>query len=389
MKLILRLIAGITAGVLIGLSAPLGVLEGLVTFKELFGKLLGFIVPLVIVFYVISGISSLHKGSVKLVTLTVALAYFCSVLAGFFAYLVGLNLMPALVDSSIATVQSGTSVTAWFSIDIPPLMSVSTALLTAFVFGIGLSITQPRELCKVVDQSRAIMGIVLARAVLPCLPFYVCCVFAEMAAEGAVFNTLKTFASVLFVTFILHWCWLLLQYTVVGATFGRNPFAMIRTMLPAYTTAASTLSSIATIPVTLQSARLLGSKRSIVEFVIPLCATIHLSGSMISITVCTLSVMLLTTGSLPDSLVFVPFILALGGAMIAAPGIPGGGIMASVGLLGPVLGFDDAAIALMFALYLAQDSFGTACNVTGDGAIAAIVDRVVSDGPSGAVAAER
>ena len=379
MKLIIRLVLGILAGVIIGLFMPEVVTKALVTFKGLFGQFLNFTVPLIILFYVMSGIGSLQKGSGRMLGVTLFFSYVSTIIAGLFAYLVAVEILPVLVDAAAGNVAQGSVITPWLNIDIPPLMGVSSALVIAFMFGMGISVTRSTELLKLVDQSRGVVELVLLNVIIPGLPLYICSVFAEMGASGTVFSTLSTFAWVLGMAFVLHWVWLLLLFSMVGAGTGKNPLNMLKTMLPSYIAAVGTQSSAASIPVTVDCARKLRLNPHIVDFVIPLCATIHISGSAITLTVCASAVMLMSPAGMVGIGVFIPFLLTLGVALVAAPGIPGGAVMASIGLLVSMLGFDDSAVALMIALYLAQDSFGTACNVTGDGAIATIVDYIGGD----------
>ena len=210
---------------------------------------------------------------------------------------------------------------------------------------------------------------------IPLLPFYIAGIFTDLAASGTAFVYLYTFAKVLILAIVLHWLWILVLYALAALVSGRNMFSLIKVMLPAYVTAIGTMSSAATIPVTLRQAQKNNISEPTREFVIPLCASIHLSGSSITIITCAVAVMLLTPSlPTPGLLMLIPFILTLGVITIAAPGVPGGTILAALGILASILGFDEATLALMIALFLAQDSFGTACNILGDGAIAVIVD---------------
>jgi Na+/H+-dicarboxylate symporter len=212
--------------------------------------------------------------------------------------------------------------------------------------------------------------------IIPLLPLYIAGVFAQMAAAGTVFVTLKTFGIVLILAILLHWAWIITLFVIAGIKAGKSPFTLIRNMLPAYFTALGTMSSAATIPVSLQTTKNNGVKDEVANFSVPLCATIHLSGSTITIVSCAVAVIMMKSNlEIPSLLTMIPFILTLGVVMLAAPGVPGGAVMSAVGLLGSMLGFGEGAIALMIALYMAQDSFGTACNVTGDGAIAVLVDK--------------
>jgi len=250
-----------------------------------------------------------------------------------------------------------------------------TALVLAFIFGLGIASTKAENLKQISDQGRDIIELLLGKVIIPLLPIYIAGVFAEMAAAGTVFATLKTFGIILLLAVALHWVYITAIYTLAALKSGRNPFALIKNMLPAYFTALGTMSSAATIPVTLQSVKNNKVNDDVANFAVPLCATVHLAGSTITIVSCTLAVMYLHSAlAIPSFLTILPFILMLGVVMLAAPGVPGGAVMSAVGLLGSMLGFGETAIALMIALYMAQDSFGTACNVTGDGAIALLVD---------------
>lgn len=217
--------------------------------------------------------------------------------------------------------------------------------------------------------------IVIRKAIIPLLPLYIFGIFLKMGVEGTVMTILGLFLKVIIVIFVLHVALLLIQFCIAGAVSGRNPLKSLRQMLPAYMTALGTQSSAATIPVTLAQAKKIGVRAEVADFVIPLCGTIHLSGSTLKIVACALALSIM--GGMPsDAGVYTEFIFMLGIAMVAAPGVPGGAIMASIGLIGLILGFDEDMQGMMIALYIAMDSFGTACNVTGDGAIAMIVDRI-------------
>lgn len=379
MKLILKLIAGIVLGILLGLYAPVWMTQTLLTFKALFGQLLFFTIPLLILFYVTSGISGLPRNSGQLLGRTLGAAYLSTILAGTLAFLAARVLLPLLspeASTDAAGAAGGETLQPFFEMEIPPLLEIMTALATAFVFGLGITATGAGHLKGLFDEGRDVIARLLVTVIIPLLPFYIAGVFAELAAAGTVFETLRTFGIVLAMAISLHWVWILVLFTIAGLSSGASPFSLIRNMLPAYFTALGTMSSAATIPVTLQSVRKNGVRTEIASFTVPLCATTHLAGSTITIVSCALAVMVIH-GSLamPTLSAMLPFILMLGVVMLAAPGVPGGAVMAAVGLLGSMLGFGETAVALMIALYMAQDSFGTACNVTGDGALAVLVEE--------------
>ncbi|HAU4887442.1 TPA: dicarboxylate/amino acid:cation symporter [Aeromonas hydrophila] len=384
MKLVLKLVAGILAGLLLGLYAPEWVARVLFTAKTVIGQLITFTIPLIILFFIMSGIASLPKNSGKLLGKTVALSYCSTILAGLFAFTVASNLIPRLTTAAEPTAESAIKLSSYINLEIPPLFGVMSALAAAFVFGIGISATQATDLRRVADQGRDIIDRLLAKVIIPLLPFYIAGVFVEMTVEGTVFATLKTFGVVLVMAIVMHWLWLSVLFVGTGLALGRSPAQLIKNMLPAYFTALGTMSSAATIPVALQASKNNGVSDGIANFTVPLCATIHLCGSTITLVTCATAVMFLSEHlAIPGIDTMLPFIMMLGVIMIAAPGAPGGGVMSALGLLTSMLGFGEASIALMIALYLAQDSFGTACNVTGDGVIALWADRFAqSDEPA-------
>ncbi|WP_439831162.1 dicarboxylate/amino acid:cation symporter [Aeromonas veronii] len=388
MKLVLKLIAGILAGLLLGLYAPEWVARVLFTAKTVIGQLITFTIPLIILFFIMSGIASLPKNSGKLLGKTVALSYCSTILAGLFAFTVASHLIPQFTNAAEPTTATAIKLASYVNLEIPPLFGVMSALAAAFVFGIGISATQATDLRRVADQGRDIIDRLLAKVIIPLLPFYIAGVFVEMTVEGTVFATLKTFGVVLVMAILMHWIWLSVLFVGTGLALGRSPAQLIKNMLPAYFTALGTMSSAATIPVALQSSKNNGVSDGIANFTVPLCATIHLCGSTITLVTCATAVMFLSEHlAIPGIETMLPFIMMLGVIMIAAPGAPGGGVMSALGLLTSMLGFGEASIALMIALYLAQDSFGTACNVTGDGVIALWADRFANGSESAASAA--
>ncbi|MEN3159460.1 dicarboxylate/amino acid:cation symporter [Alkalimonas sp. NCh-2] len=379
MLLILKLIAGIVLGMLLGLYAPTVLTQLLITFKGLFAQLLFFTIPLLILFFITSGIASLPQNSGKLLGRTLGTAYLSTILAGSLAFFVAALLVPMLTGTAdaAATSGNGTVLSPFIELAIPPVFNVMTALALAFIFGLGIAATQATQLKQLSDQGRDVIQLLLTKVIIPLLPFYIAGVFAEMAVAGTVFATLKTFGVVLLLSIALHWVWIFALFTLAAIKAGRSPFGLVKNMLPAYFTALGTMSSAATIPVSLEATKNNGVKDDIANFTVPLCATTHLAGSTITIVACAIAVMVMQDGlAIPSFLTMLPFILMLGLVMLAAPGVPGGAVMSAVALLTSMLGFGDAAIALIIALYMAQDSFGTACNVTGDGAIAVLVNKV-------------
>lgn len=386
MKLLLKLVTGIIVGIGVGAlyygvgeAGSLGAfLEFLVrlfiTVKAILGSFIFFMIPLIILFFIANGISKIGIGSGKVVGVTLGTAYISTLGAGLLAYMVAMLVMPRITNGG-SVPEEAAGLEPFFTFEIAPLMDILTALVLAFAFGIVITLTRSEVMEKWFEEGKNIVEFLIQKVVIPILPFYIAGVFAEMASQGTVFNTLSVFGLVLLVAVILHWVWITIQYTIAGALLGRNPFKMIKNMMPAYFTALGTMSSAATIPVTLQQTKDNGIRGRIADFVIPLCANIHLSGSTITIVSCSIAVMsVLPEYQLPGFLAMLGTIMLLGVIMIAAPGVPGGAIMAASGVLVTNLGFTEAAVAFMIALYMAQDSFGTAANITGDGAVSAIVD---------------
>ncbi|MFC3031646.1 dicarboxylate/amino acid:cation symporter [Pseudoalteromonas fenneropenaei] len=376
MSLVLKLLAGIFGGILIGLYLPVSVVEILITIKVIVGQLISFTIPLIILFFIASGIAGLPQGSGHLLGKTVGFAYGSTIVAGTLAFLLVSAVIPFLDLTSAYHGAEASELKGYINLEIPPLMGVMTALATAFIFGIGISYQNLGALKNVVDQGRDVIDGLLAKVIIPLLPLYISGVFADMTVAGTVVDTLSTFGVVLVAAVVMHWLWLTVLYVTTGLLLKRSPLELVKNMLPAYVTALGTMSSAATIPVSLRASKANQVNEEVANFTVPLCATIHLSGSTITIVTCAMAVMLLSPElATPSFAAMLPFILMLGVVMIAAPGAPGGAVMSALGLLTTMLGFNEGAVALMIALYLAQDSFGTACNVTGDGVIALWVDK--------------
>lgn len=394
LPLLAWIIIAIAAGVLIGMLTP-GMISGIndatgaaiptdfivqlfVSFSTVFSAFLSFAIPLIIIGFIVPGIGSLAQGAGKMLGITVGLAYLSSIFAGFLALISALLLYPIILKgqqlASFDNPENALS-TGYVSIQLTPIMGVLSALILSFILGLGITALKTRAMLNLFEDFQVIVEKMLSYVIIPLLPVHIVGVFANMTLAGQVAKILSVFGLVFVMVIILHWVTLALQYSVAGAVSRRNPVQMLKTMLPAYFTAIGTQSSAATIPVTVRSAKKAGISSRVVDFAIPLCATIHLSGSMITITACSVAVLFMT-GKNPDFASLIPMILVLGVMMVAAPGVPGGGVMTAIGLLESMLGFDSSMIALMIALYLAQDSFGTATNVTGDATIAALTERI-------------
>ena len=374
-----KLVIAIIVGILLGNLEIKPVIKLLATFNSLFGNFLGFAIPLIIIGFVASGIGELGKGAGKLLTITAGLAYGSTIFAGLAAYFTSSLVLPLFLEvGSLSQQFAGTKdsvIQAFFKVEMPPIMGVMTALLIAFTLGLGITMIKGDTLKNAITDFQAIVEKLITRIIIPLLPLHILGIFASMTYEGQVVTIISVFTRVFIMIISLHFIVIGLQYLIAGIIAGVNPFKLIKNMIPAYFTAIGTQSSAATIPVTVQQTKVNGVDDGITEFVIPLCATIHLSGSTITLVSCAMAVMLLNGMSISIAVIF-PFIMMLGVTMVAAPGVPGGAIMAALGLLETMLGFSPPFISLMMALYLAQDSFGTACNVTGDGAIAIIVNKI-------------
>lgn len=382
--LLARVAIAILLGIVSGLFFPDWAQRIFLTFNALFSTFLDFIVPLIILGLIAPGIAELGKGAGKMLGTTLGLAYGSTLLSGFFAYFICRAVYPALLsgnalsiapEATVGLTENVEKLTPFFTLDFPPLFSVMSALIFAFVLGLGLTIIRNGEaLRNVLTGFREVVNKTISGVIIPLLPLFVYGIFLKMAAEGQVEQVLGIFLKIIVLIFGMTVVLLLFQFVVAGLIARKNPLFLLKTMLTAYVTALGTQSSAATIPITLRQAVKCGVDPRVAGSVIPLCATVHLSGSMLKITSCAMAVMVLMNMSL-DPGVFAGFIFLLGITMIAAPGVPGGAIMAAIAVLQSVLGFNAEAIGLMITLYIAMDSFGTACNVTGDGAIAVIVNK--------------
>ena len=377
--LLTRVAIAIVLGIAAGMVLPVWAARCFATFNSLFSSFLGFMIPLLIVGFVAPAIADIGRRAGAMLLATVAIAYLRTFGSGALAYITANFAFPSLIEPAAYIAAAGGSVAgpdAFFNIAIEPLMTVTASLVLAFVLGFGCAVLpSARALKSLLEDFRSVINLVISRAIVPLLPLYIFGIFMGMTMAGTVGSILSTFIKIIVVIFALHIGVLVLQYCVASAFSRRNPFKALATMMPAYFTALGTQSSAATIPVTLERTVAMGVNRDIAGFTVPLCATIHMSGSTLKIVSCAMALMVLH-GMPYDFGMFAGFIAMLGITIIAAPGVPGGAIMASLGLLSGMLGFSDADNAMMIALYIAMDSFGTACNITGDGAIAQIVERI-------------
>ena len=375
-----RIIIAIALGIVCGLFFPGWIVRIFLIVNSLFGNFLNFIIPLLILGLVAPGIADLGKGAGRLLLITALLAYGFTLFSGFFTYFTCDLSYPWLLNTSdkLSAVADNTVVLQpYFTVEMPAVMGVMSALILAFTLGLGMSVIDGNRLKSVMDDFKDIINQVITAVIIPVLPLYIFGIFLNMTNSGQVAGVMNVFLKIIVVIFVMTVVLLFIQFFIAGMVGKKNPLRLFRNMLPAYMTALGTQSSAATIPVTLEQTIRNGVRPDLAGFVIPLCATIHLSGSTMKIVACSMAIMLMS-GMEINFAQFAGFIMMLGIAMVAAPGVPGGAIMAALGLLQSMLGFDETAQGLMIALYIAMDSFGTATNVTGDGAIAVIVDRINS-----------
>lgn len=376
-SLLFRIIVAIILGIVCSFFFPDGLARVFVTFNGLFGNFLGFFIPVLIFALITPAIAGLGRGAGKWLAITTGIAYGSALVSGLISWGVATALYPWLLASqasvAAADIEEG-ALSPYISVEMPAPMQVMTALILAFVVGVAMTTVKSDTLFSGVADLRRVVMKVISSFIVPLLPIYIFGMFLSLGMNGNLASVLTAFAKVLLLAILMSFVLLILQFLFAGTLATRNPFASLKNMMPAYFTALGTSSSAATIPVTYECARKNGVSQSVAGFVIPLCATIHLSGSMMKITLFAFAIMFMDGMDIPLATA-LGFILMLGVTMVAAPGVPGGAIMAAVGLLSSNLGFNDDQVALMIAAYIAIDSFGTACNVTGDGAIAMVVDK--------------
>ena len=373
-----RILIAIALGVALGHVFTLPWVRIFVTFNSIFGQFLGFIIPLIILGLVTPAIADIGKGAGKLLLITVGIAYADTVIAAILSYTTGTTFFPSLIGNGAQTldpVEKSAEILPYFTVNIPAALDVMSALVLSFIMGLGVAYGGHKVLRDATNEMKAIIVGVIERVIIPLLPVYIFGIFLNMTFSGDVMRMMTVFAKIIVVIFALHIFVLIYQYLIAGAIVRKNPFRLLANMFPAYLTALGTSSSAATIPVALKQTRKNGVSEGVAGFVIPLCATVHLSGSAMKITACAFTIALLE-GMPTDFPLFLHFIMVLAIFMVAAPGVPGGAVMAALAPLGSILGFGENEQALMIALYIAMDSFGTACNVTGDGAIALVVDKL-------------
>lgn len=385
LSLLTKLVIGILLGILIGSVGSLlhiqdsilfsGIVRMFATFTSLFSTFLNFIIPLLIVSFVAVGLADLGKKANALFGITLLLSYVSTIIAGFAAFFVGNVILPALIQPIERTEVATRSFDAFFEITVDPIFGVMTALILAFLLGLGMANSKSNSLLNCVRDLQEIISNTLNHVIIPLIPVHIAGLFCKIAAEGELFPTIKMFLKLFILILAFQWAYVVLQFIFTSIFTKENQMKKLKNVIPAYVTALGTQSSASTIPINLACARKNGIKEDIADFVIPLCATIHLAGDTICLVIGAMGIML-ASGLTPTLAMYTPFIFMLGVTMVAAPGIPGGGVMAALGLIGSLLGFTEPMQQLIISLHLSQDSFGTGTNVTGDQAIALIVDKI-------------
>ncbi len=375
-SLILKLLAGLVLGALLGFVANEAVMDVVVSLRHIFGQIIFFLVPLVIVGFITPAIVRLGQNASKILVVAVCLAYASSLGAALFSMGSGYLVIPHLsIATETETLRKLPEMV--FRLDIPPLFSVMSALVTALFFGVAIAWTKSETLGKVFAELERIMTWLVTRVLIPILPFFVGLSFMGLAYEGSLTKHLPIFVTMVVLVIFGHFIWLTVLYGIAGLLSGRNPSQVFRYYTPAYLTAVGTMSSAATLPVALECARRSPVlSRTMVEFMVPLGATVHLCGSVLTETFFCMTISLILYGTLPSVGTMLLFCVLLGIFAVGAPGVPGGTVVASLGIVTGVLGFDQTGVALLIAIFALQDSFGTACNVTGDGALTLMLDGI-------------
>ncbi|MCR2043846.1 dicarboxylate/amino acid:cation symporter [Anaerosalibacter massiliensis] len=383
-NLIVKLLLGVVLGIVIGLVANERVIRGIITVKDILGQFILFCVPLIIIGFIAPSITSLQENASKMLGVTLFIAYLSSVGAALFSTVAGYAIIPKLnIVSSVDNLKKLPEIV--FKLNIEPLMSVMSALIFSIIIGLAIVWTKSEKINALLKEFQNIMLEIVKKMVIPILPIFIATTFAGLAYEGSITKQLPIFIEIIIIVIIGHFIWLALLYSIAGLISKENPWEVVKHYGPAYLTAVGTMSSAATLPVALDSAR--KSKvldKEIVDFAIPIGSTIHLCGSVLTEVFFVMTVSKILYGTLPSISSMITFVILLGVFAIGAPGVPGGTVMASLGLITSILGFNDSGVALMLTIFALQDSFGTACNITGDGAIALMLTGIFKNGSKNA-----
>ena len=379
-SLILKLILGVIVGLVVGLYSNETVIGLVNTIKFLLGQVISFTIPLIILGFIAPAITSMKSNASKMLGVMIGLAYFSSVGAALMSMVAGYSLIPMLNIVSAADSAKKVIPALIFKVEIPPAMSVMTALVLAIFVGLAVVWTNSKNFENVLVEFGNIMLAIVTRVVIPILPLFVATTFATLSYEGVILKQFPVFLKVIVIVLIGHYIWLALLYTIGGIVNKCNPMDVLKYYGPAYLTAVGTMSSAATLPIALSCARKSPVlKEEIVNFGVPLGATVHLCGSVLTEVFFVMTVSKILYGQLPSVGTMILFIVLLGVFAVGAPGVPGGTVMASLGIITSVLGFDEAGIGLMLTIFALQDSFGTACNVVGDGALTMMLNGMFKD----------
>jgi Na+/H+-dicarboxylate symporter len=377
MGLILKIAAGIVVGILAGLYAAMPLIKILSSIGFVLGQYIRFVIPLLIIAFVAKGVAEFGKQAGRALLLGLILAYVSTICAELLGFSVASIFLPHL-GIAPGSVASAIKITPYLRIEIPAAISIMGALVFAIILGLGITRIKSPTINGFIQEFNGIIADLIRHALIPVFPYFVATVFMEVTAKGQLIPTIKAFFMVLLLIIPTQWIWLAVLYAIAGIYTRKNAFFVFKTMLPAYFTALGTMSSAATLPVALESARKVPFlKKESVSFCIPLFNVAHLPGAAAAITMSAMVVTILTKGQTPSLEVFLPFIILLGFIEVAAVGVPGGSVTAALGILESTLGLDQSGLGLMVALFMIQDSFGTATNVVGDAALTMIVDKVI------------
>lgn len=380
-NLLFKLALGIILGIFIGMYSNKSVIVVIATLKAIMGNLINYIVPLIILGFITPAIVSLKNNAGKVLTTTLIICYISSIGAAALSVISGNIIIPYLnITSHTKTGQKIPDIL--FKLDIPPIMSVMTALVTSILVGLAVVWTKSETWEKLLNEFSNIVLIIVKKVVITILPYYIASTFAVLSYEGVIISELPVFAIVIIIVMIGHYIWLTFLYTIGGILSKTNPLEVLKHYGPAYLTAVGTMSSAATLSVALDCSKKAKTlDKTIRDFVIPLCSNTHLCGSVLTETFFVMVVSKVLYGHLPSAFDMILFIFLLGIFAIGAPGVPGGTVVASLGLITSILGFDNTGVALILSIFALQDSFGTACNITGDGAIALMVTGIFKKVP--------
>ena len=368
-----RLLAGVVIGILVGLMANEAFMNIIVTVKQLLGELITFCVPLIVIGFIAPSITRLGKNASRMLMVALILAYVSSVGAAFVSMVAGFNIIPHL--SIVSTAEGLKELPeVIFELSIPQIMSVMSALVFSVLIGLAVTWTKADRTAELLEEFQKIVLEIVTRVIIPILPVFIACTFCALSYEGTITRQLPVFLKVIIIVMIGHYLWMTLLYLIAGAYSGKNPLEVVKHYGPAYITAVGTMSSAATLAVALRCAgKSSVLRKDMVDFGIPLFANVHLCGSVLTEVFFVMTVSQILYGSMPSLGTMILFCVLLGIFAIGAPGVPGGTVMASLGLITGILLFNDTGTALMLTIFALQDSFGTACNVTGDGALTLIL----------------